>query len=98
MYPAYICRCVYKHIYYVSIQHYRPTKMYSVYSTVPADWARLFNGWWGSSCGVVAKVLDCDLEVVIYEALCFDVAQGQMNGAPNETRSKRVRSLVTQLR
>ena len=23
--------------------------------------------------------------VVIYEALCFDVAQGQMNGAPNET-------------
>ena len=27
------------------------------------------------------------LEVVIYEALCFDVAQGQMNGAPNETRT-----------
>ena len=24
--------------------------------------------------------------VVIYEALCIDVAQGQMNGAPNETR------------
>ena len=23
--------------------------------------------------------------VVIYEALCFDVAQGQMNGAPNKT-------------
>ena len=23
--------------------------------------------------------------VVIYEALFFDVAQGQMNGAPNET-------------
>ena len=23
--------------------------------------------------------------VVIYKALCFDVAQGQMNGAPNET-------------
>ena len=25
--------------------------------------------------------------VVIYEALCFDVAQSQMNGAPNETRT-----------
>ena len=25
--------------------------------------------------------------VVIYKALCFDVAQGQMNGAPNETRT-----------
>ena len=24
---------------------------------------------------------------VIYEALCFDVAQGRMNGAPNETRT-----------
>ena len=24
--------------------------------------------------------------IVIYEALCFDVAQGRMNRAPNETR------------
>ena len=24
------------------------------------------------------------ITVVIYEALCFDVAQGQMNGTPNE--------------
>ena len=34
--------------------------------------------------------------VLIYEALCFDVAQGQMNGAPNETRthSCRFASLV----
>ena len=24
--------------------------------------------------------------IVIFEALCFDVAQGRMNGAPNETR------------
>ena len=24
--------------------------------------------------------------IVIYEVLCFDVAQGRMNGAPNETR------------
>ena len=26
-------------------------------------------------------------EVVIYEGLYFDLAQGQMNGAPNETRT-----------
>ena len=26
-------------------------------------------------------------DVVIYVALCFDVAQGQMNGAPIETRT-----------
>ena len=25
------------------------------------------------------------ITIVIYEALCFDDAQGQMNGAPNET-------------
>ena len=25
--------------------------------------------------------------VVIYEALCFDVAQGRKNRAPNETRT-----------
>ena len=25
--------------------------------------------------------------IVIYEGLCFDVAQGRMNGAPNETRT-----------
>ena len=25
--------------------------------------------------------------IVIYEALCFDVAQGRLNGAPNETRT-----------
>ena len=25
--------------------------------------------------------------VVIYKAVCFDVAQGQMNWAPNETRA-----------
>ena len=29
-------------------------------------------------------------QVVIYEALCFDVAQGQMNGAPNETNNQQV--------
>ena len=26
--------------------------------------------------------------LLIYEALCFDVAQGQMNGAPNEIRNR----------
>ena len=25
--------------------------------------------------------------IVIYKAFCFDVAQGRMNGAPNETRT-----------
>ena len=25
--------------------------------------------------------------IVIYKALCFDVAQGRMNGAPSETRT-----------
>ena len=37
--------------------------------------------------GVMVKALACGIVVVIYEALCFDVAQGQMNGAPNETRT-----------
>ena len=27
------------------------------------------------------------LSSVIYEALCFDVAQGRLNGAPNENRT-----------
>ena len=34
--------------------------------------------------------LESDLtqvETVIYKALCFDVAQGRMSGAPNETRT-----------
>ena len=25
--------------------------------------------------------------LVIYKALCFDMAQGRINGAPNETRT-----------
>ena len=41
----------------------------------------------GSLRGVVANVLYSDIVIVIYEALCFDVAQGRMNGAPNETRT-----------
>ena len=28
-----------------------------------------------------------NLIIVIYKALCFDMAQGRMNGAPNETRT-----------
>ena len=39
----------------------------------------------GNLNGVKVNVLDYDIIVVIYEALCFDVAQGQINGAPNET-------------
>ena len=27
------------------------------------------------------------VNLVIYKALCFNVAQGRMNGAPNETRT-----------
>ena len=27
------------------------------------------------------------IEIVIYDALCFDVAQDRMNGTPNETRT-----------
>ena len=27
------------------------------------------------------------LRIVIYKAVCFDVAKGRMNGAPNETRT-----------
>ena len=26
-------------------------------------------------------------DIVIYKALCFNVAQGRMNGVPNETRN-----------
>ena len=33
-----------------------------------------------------SKVEIQEVEVVIYEGLYFDLAQGQMNGAPNETR------------
>ena len=29
----------------------------------------------------------CKDVCVIYEALCFDAAQGRMNGTPNETRT-----------
>ena len=36
---------------------------------------------------VMIDVLDSEIFVVIYEALCFDVAQGRMNGAPNKTRT-----------
>ena len=33
-----------------------------------------------------------NLDYVIYKALCFDVAQGRMNGAPNESRTHSCRS------
>ena len=37
--------------------------------------------------------------MVIYKALCFDVAQGRMKGAPNETRthSSRFASIMVDL-
>ena len=46
-------------------------KKQSVYSTVLANRTIYVLEW----------------VVVIYEALCFDVAQGRMNGVPNETRT-----------
>ena len=35
----------------------------------------------------VANLKKLPIYIVIYQALCFDVAQGRMNGAPNETRT-----------
>ena len=35
----------------------------------------------------VTNMMDCNTVIVIYKALYFDVAQGRMNGAPNETRT-----------
>ena len=45
-----------------------------------------------SGYSVLSARLDDDnndiyLCIVIYKAICFDVAQGRMNGAPNETRT-----------
>ena len=45
------------------------------------------------SVPILRAVLKIDQEqwmkeaIVMYEALCFDVAQGRMNGALNETRT-----------
>ena len=58
-------------------------------------WEFFFILWFW--CSPKVKSISLSLtEVLIYEALCFDVAQGQMNGAPNETRthSCRFASLV----
>ena len=41
-------------------------------------------------CVCVCVFKDYSIEkmfIVIYKALCFDVAQDRMNGAPNETRT-----------
>ena len=35
----------------------------------------------------IFKIFHWQSQVVIYEGLYFDLAQGQMNGAPNETDS-----------
>ena len=34
---------------------------------------------------------------IIYEALCFDVVQGRMNGAPNETRTHTCKFTIVKL-
>ena len=47
----------------------------------------LFNGI-STLCRLFnAKAILLKRTVVIYKALCFDVAQGRMNGAPTETRT-----------
>ena len=42
-----------------------------------------------SNCKIVdfAVLADHRIKLVIYEAFCFDAAQGRMNGVPNETRT-----------
>ena len=45
----------------------------------------------------MVKAMDCGI-VVIYEGLYFDLAQGQMNGAPNVDCGIVVREFVLQLR
>ena len=39
----------------------------------------------GNECWYTIK--QSNQQIVIYKALCFDVAQGRINGAPNETRT-----------
>ena len=41
----------------------------------------------GSTLTQKSDLLTTNTLIVIYEALCFVVAQGRMNGAPNETRT-----------
>ena len=38
-------------------------------------------------CESVCVFLYISICVLIYKALCFDMAQGRMNGAPNETQT-----------
>ena len=45
-------------------------------------WRVEFTAGWRSLAGTTIQ-----RRGVIYKALCFDVAQGRMNGAPNETRT-----------
>ena len=35
----------------------------------------------------IVLIQTIQFSIVIYKALCFDVAQGQMNGATNETQT-----------
>ena len=41
----------------------------------------------GNKCARQSLCVGKYIQVVIYKAFCFDVAQGRMNGAPNETRT-----------
>ena len=61
---------------------------------VHADLFKLWTTCWPIKqtlfhfCCKLSRVNPQTIEtVVIYKALCFDVAQGRMNGAPNETRT-----------
>ena len=47
----------------------------------------LYNELWLQCKAIRRPDVKNSLGVVIYKALCFDVAQGRMNGAPNETRT-----------
>ena len=57
-------------------------------------WCFSYGPFWKDKCfkidyGTYRWILLVPKEekIVIYEALCFDIAQGQMNGAPNETQT-----------
>ena len=48
---------------------------------------RIRPGKWDPQNDPLIMARKPDLVIEIYEALCFDVAQGQKNLAPNETRT-----------
>ena len=66
-------------------------KMGSVSRTQVLDemvWMPLGKAWIHFSPTPASyKTLNSKPDVVIYEALCFNLSQGRMNGAPDETRT-----------